>query len=131
MRVRNCVLFVFCFNIKLIEFLYLFCRAINKIQPGSISSIYTGSLPFRQMENIVRYLDACKNLGLNECNMFLTIDLFEGKDPAQVLTNFNALAKKSRSISSFSGPYLNSSSGPTLSSPQPKSPVTKPKAAPV
>lgn len=41
-------------------------------------------MPFVQMENITNFLAACKNLGVAEVDLFVTVDLFEAKNMLQV-----------------------------------------------
>lgn len=52
-------------------------------------------MPFVQMENISHFLRYCKSppLNLQEHDMFLTVDLFEAKDPAQVLQCLSAFSR--------------------------------------
>lgn len=52
-------------------------------------------MPFVQMENISHFLRACKAppLNLQEHDMFLTVDLYEAKDPAQVLQCLGAFSR--------------------------------------
>lgn len=54
-------------------------------------------MPFVQMENISHFLRACKAppLNLQEHDMFLTVDLYEAKDPAQVLQCLGAFSRAS------------------------------------
>lgn len=52
-------------------------------------------MPFVQMENISHFLRACKSppLNLQEHDMFLTVDLYESKDPAQVIQCLGAFSR--------------------------------------
>lgn len=52
-------------------------------------------MPFVQMENISHFLRACKGppLNLQEHDVFLTVDLYESKDPAQVLQCIGAFSR--------------------------------------
>lgn len=52
-------------------------------------------MPFVQMENISIFLDACKSppLNLQSHDMFLTVDLYESKDPAQVIQCLGAFSR--------------------------------------
>jgi hypothetical protein len=52
-------------------------------------------MPFVQMENISLFLEACKSppLNLQSHDMFLTVDLYESKDPAQVLQCLGAFSR--------------------------------------
>ena len=58
------------------------------------------SMPFVQMENISHFLRACKSppLHLQAHDIFQTVDLYENKDPAQVLTCIGAFSRRANSI---------------------------------
>lgn len=53
------------------------------------------AMPFVQMENISHFLRACQNppLNLQPHDVFLTVDLYESKDPAQVLQCLSAFSR--------------------------------------
>src|SRR5690606_34207113 len=55
----------------------------------------TSNMPFVQMENIALFLTAVSQppISLPPPDLFLTVDLFEKKDPAQVLQTLNAFAR--------------------------------------
>lgn len=52
-------------------------------------------MPFIQMENIAQFLRACESppLSMPAHDRFLTVDLYEGKDPAQVLQCLGAFSR--------------------------------------
>lgn len=58
------------------------------------------SMPFVQMENISHFLRACKSppLNLQAHDIFQTVDLYENKDPAQVLTCIGAFNRRANAI---------------------------------
>ncbi|KAI4167014.1 MAG: hypothetical protein LQ348_007735 [Seirophora lacunosa] len=58
------------------------------------------SIPFVQMENISHFLRACKSppLNLQAHDIFQTVDLFEHKDPAQVLTCIGAFSRRANAL---------------------------------
>jgi len=70
------------------------CKLINALKPGTITKINTGKMPFVQMENIGAYIAACKKLGIPEHYLFVTVDLFEGKNMAQVILNINTVKRE-------------------------------------
>jgi len=76
------------------------CNLVNKLWPGKIKKVSTGSMPFAQMENIAAYLAACGSLGLLTHDLFQTVDLFEAKNMNQVITNVHALKRVSERGSS-------------------------------
>jgi len=58
------------------------------------------NMPFTQMENISHFLSACERdpFNLPAHDRFLTVDLYEGKDPAQVLQCLGAFSRVAHSI---------------------------------
>lgn len=67
------------------------CEMINAIRPGSVKKIERSKMPFKQMENINAYLVAVEKLGLVRSDVFMTVDLFEGKNMNQVVQNILAV----------------------------------------
>ena len=63
-------------------------------------------MPFIQMENISHFLRACEMPPLNmpSHDRFLTVDLYEAKDPAQVLQCLSAFSRVANSINPASVP---------------------------
>ncbi|KAL8725851.1 MAG: hypothetical protein Q9166_007097 [cf. Caloplaca sp. 2 TL-2023] len=75
------------------------------------------SMPFVQMENISHFLQACKSspLNLQAHDIFQTVDLYENKDPAQVLTCISAFSRRANAIQPSKFPTVigpRSKSGP-------------------
>ena len=62
-------------------------------------------MPFKQMENINSYTDACRRLGVPEADLFDTVDLFEGKNMLAVVCNLHSLGRVAQQRG-FSGPTL-------------------------
>jgi hypothetical protein len=58
------------------------------------------AMPFVQMENISHFLRACQMppLNLPPHDVFLTVDLYEAKDPAQVLQCIGAFSRRANAI---------------------------------
>ena len=71
-------------------------------------------MPFIQMENIAHFLKACEMPPLNmpSHDRFLTVDLYESKDPAQVLQCLAAFSRVANQVNSSNFP---SSIGPKRS----------------
>lgn len=67
------------------------CVLINAIRPGAVKAHQNARLAFRQMENIGMFLKACREYGLADTDLFVTIDLFEGAHIRQVLACLTAL----------------------------------------
>lgn len=68
-------------------------------------------MPFVQMENISHFLRACQSppLSLQPHDVFQTIDLYESKDPAQVLQCIGAFSRRAHAIQP--GKFTNSIGG--------------------
>lgn len=59
----------------------ILCSAANKIHPGVVRRVETKSkMPFKLMENVSNFIKACRTMGVNEFDLFETVDLFELKD---------------------------------------------------
>lgn len=74
------------------------CKLANLAVQGKAGSIKfkASQMPFIQMENISHFLRACEMPPLNmpAHDRFLTVDLFEQKDPAQVLQCLGAFSRQ-------------------------------------
>lgn len=63
-------------------------------------------MPFMQMENISHFLKACEQppISLPAHDRFLTVDLFEKKDPAQVLQCLGSFSRAAHALDSSKFP---------------------------
>ncbi|KAG9388560.1 SCP1 Calponin [Pyrenophora tritici-repentis] len=70
------------------------CRLVNMAIPTPVR-FKKSAMPFIQMENISHFLRACEQPPLNmpAHDRFLTVDLYEAKDPAQVLQCLGAFSR--------------------------------------
>ncbi len=70
-------------------------------------------MPFVQMENISHFLRACQSppLNLPDHDVFLTVDLYEQKDPAQVLQCLSAFSRAANAANPSAFPRRHRSSG--------------------
>lgn len=70
-------------------------RLVNLALPPPGVKFKQSAMPFVQMENVSHFLRACRMqpLNLQEHDMFLTVDLYESKDPAQVLQCLGAFSR--------------------------------------
>ena len=77
-------------------------------------------MPFVQMENISLFLDACKSppINLQSHDMFLTVDLYESKDPAQVLQCLGAFSRAANRLQPSRFPNPIGGKRPGVMSPQ-------------
>src|SRR5436305_1498100 len=74
-------------------------RLVNHaVSPGV--KFKQSAMPFVQMENISHFLRACQMppLSLPPHDVFLTVDLYEAKDPAQVLQCIGAFSRRANAI---------------------------------
>ncbi|KAJ5569980.1 uncharacterized protein N7459_009410 [Penicillium hispanicum] len=75
------------------------CKLVNlAVSPGV--KYKPSSMPFVQMENISHFLRACQMqpLSLPPHDVFLTVDLYEAKDPAQVLQCIAAFSRRANAL---------------------------------
>ncbi|KAJ5482830.1 hypothetical protein N7539_006276 [Penicillium diatomitis] len=75
------------------------CKLVNlAVSPGV--KFKSSSMPFVQMENISHFLRACQMapLSLPPHDVFLTVDLYESKDPAQVLQCLAAFSRRANAL---------------------------------
>jgi len=90
------------------------CELMDLISPEEISPSSRGASPrapstsdkpFRQMENIAAYAGAARRFGVPEPDMFVTVDLFEGKNFGAVVSNLHSLGRVAQQRG-FVGPTL-------------------------
>ena len=76
----------------------ILCQAVNTVWPNTIAKVNTGSMPFVQRENLVSYINACKAHGMRETDLFMSDDLYEGKNLVSVVDNICALGVLAREV---------------------------------
>ncbi|TQS34239.1 hypothetical protein Golomagni_05385 [Golovinomyces magnicellulatus] len=83
------------------------CKLVNQAAPNTLRFNERAHMPFVQMENISLFLEACKKhpFNLQSHDTFLTVDLYESKDPAQVLQCLGAFSRAVHKIDSVRFPY--------------------------
>ncbi|KAI8336975.1 hypothetical protein BC941DRAFT_470705 [Chlamydoabsidia padenii] len=69
------------------------CRLINCMKPDTVSSIGRKNIPFVKMANISLFLQGAKDLGLQNSDLFQTVDLYEAKDMTAVINTILTLAR--------------------------------------
>jgi hypothetical protein len=57
---------------------------MNKLKPGSISKIHTTGGPMKLRENIGLFQNAARAYGVNESEVFQSVDLFDKQNIQQV-----------------------------------------------
>ncbi|CAH0387528.1 unnamed protein product [Bemisia tabaci] len=82
------------------------CQLINKLKPGAVPKINSSGGQFKMMENINNFQAAIKAYGVNDVDVFQTVDLWEKKDIAQVTNTIFALGRQTYKDPNWSGPYL-------------------------
>ena len=65
------------------------CELLNKIKPGLVKKYHTNTrMAFKQMENIGWFIEGCKDFGVTEVDLFMTVDLFDCANIRQVRACF-------------------------------------------
>ncbi|KAL6721498.1 calponin [Lecanora helva] len=96
------------------------CKLVNLAAPPGVR-FKESSMPFVQMENISHFLRASQQppLSLQSHDIFQTVDLYESKDPAQVLQCISAFSRKAHAAQPSKFPTVIGEAGkPGVVSPQ-------------
>jgi len=72
----------------------LLCKTINKLRPGTVPKYHSSKMPFKEMENVDAYLKGCTTLNVPTQYLFMTVDLYEGKNLNQVVQNLISLKRQ-------------------------------------
>ncbi|KAF2259754.1 hypothetical protein CC78DRAFT_524349 [Lojkania enalia] len=99
------------------------CRLANLAVPNPGVKFKKSPMPFIQMENISHFLRACEQppLSMPSHDRFLTVDLYESKDPAQVLQCLGAFSRVANAVNPSNFP---TTIGPRRAGGGPLSPTT-------
>ncbi|KAK9475725.1 calponin homology domain-containing protein [Lipomyces japonicus] len=89
------------------------CKLVNKVVPNASIKFKQSRMPFVQMENISNFLNAASSIGLPQYDLFQTVDLYEAKDPAQVLQTLYSFSRHVNKQNPSIQPL-----GPKLATPQ-------------
>jgi len=73
----------------------ILCKLANKLRPGSVPNISPSKMPFKQMENIGFFLKTCESFGMKKEDLFMTVDLYEGKHLSVVVDTILRLRDRS------------------------------------
>lgn len=75
------------------------CKLVSLAAPPGVR-FKDSSMPFVQMENISHFLRACQSppLNLQSHDIFQTVDLYESKDPAQVLQCISSFSRRAHAV---------------------------------
>ncbi|CAO3591706.1 unnamed protein product [Absidia cylindrospora] len=71
----------------------ILCGLVNNLRPGTIKTVGQKDLSFIKMDNITRFLQGARQLGLEDAHLFETIDLFEAKDMPRVIHTILTLSQ--------------------------------------
>ena len=86
----------------------ILCRLINALNSSSQQIKFNDKeklMPFKMMENIGYFLDACEKFGCSRIDLFQTADLYDNQNMHQVICAIHALGRKARA-KGFNGPIL-------------------------
>ncbi|OIW33097.1 hypothetical protein CONLIGDRAFT_666467 [Coniochaeta ligniaria NRRL 30616] len=105
------------------------CKLANLALPPPGIKFKKSAMPFIQMENISHFLRACQSppLNLQDHDMFLTVDLYEQKDPAQVLQCLGSFSRAAARVNPSTFPSAigaRTARGGGVLSPQSTGPAT-------
>jgi len=67
--------------------------------------VNTQNAPFKQMENITNFVKFCENFGMDKAGTFQTVDLYEGRNMAQVINCIQQLGTEAQRHG-FNGPTI-------------------------
>jgi Calponin homology (CH) domain len=67
------------------------CDLVNRMLPGTIDIISSSDKPFKQVQNIGRYLSLCRKVGIASKYQFAPAELQQGDNINAVLENINQL----------------------------------------
>jgi len=83
------------------------CQLINCIRPHTIKVINPPGKPFKERENISKFIQACRELGVKEYGLFSTDDLYEEVNILSVVKCIHNLGGAIQgSVPEFDGPTL-------------------------
>ena len=86
----------------------LLCKLGKSLEiPNNPCSKYKSSkMPFVQMENISFFLKTCELIGISHDEIFQTIDLYERKDPYQIIITLISFSRRANEINSTKFPNV-------------------------
>jgi hypothetical protein len=71
------------------------CQLANSLKSGAIPKVAQSNMPFKQMENIASFIAFARGFGVEDRNLFMTVDLFEAKNIKAVCTTIRELKRLS------------------------------------
>lgn len=84
------------------------CRAANAIEPGSVAPAFLKppTSKFGILETIAAFLEAAREIGVNEQDLFHSKDLYDGQHMDAVVRGVIALARAANKRPGYGGPKL-------------------------
>ncbi|XP_065648452.1 myophilin [Hydra vulgaris] len=92
------------------------CKVMQALSPELMKKINSPNTPFKCMENIQLFLNACREYGLKNEDLFQTSDLYDSVNIKNVIDTIHALGRKAQDHG-YDGPIL----GPRESKRNPRS----------
>ncbi|UJR35236.1 hypothetical protein I4U23_028001 [Adineta vaga] len=83
----------------------ILCKLMNKLQPNSIPKYATSGGSFKLRENISLFQNVARGYGLEDAELFQSVDLFEKRNIPQVTQCLFALGRHAQKHN-FHGPIL-------------------------
>lgn len=83
----------------------------------------SSKMPFMQMENISFFLKTCEAIGVPHDEIFQTIDLYERKDPYQVIITILSFSRRANETNSTNFPNVIGPKIVKVKPPVPKKPI--------
>lgn len=81
------------------------CKLLAALEPNIIKRINRPVSPWKCMENIGIFLEACKRYGLKSLDMFQTTDLYDEQNMTAVINCIHAVGRKAQE-KGYNGPML-------------------------
>uniref|UniRef100_A0A8D9ADW0 Transgelin n=1 Tax=Cacopsylla melanoneura TaxID=428564 RepID=A0A8D9ADW0_9HEMI len=84
----------------------ILCKLMNRLSPGCITRLNTSGGDYKSMDNINQFQKACIGYGVDDVDLFQTVDLWERKNIAAVTMTIFAIGRTCYKHPEFRGPYL-------------------------
>lgn len=103
---------------------YILCELGNHLAISTPTRKYKSSkMPFVQMENISFFLKTCEMIGVAHDEIFQTVDLFERKDPYQIIVTLISFSRKAHDTNRSAFPVVIGPKVVKVKPPVPRKPI--------